>query len=457
MQAMDVDLFVIGGGSAGVRCGRIAAGYGAKVAVAERRFWGGTCVNVGCVPKKLMVQAAEYGAWAEDSRGFGWDVEVRGHDWAKLQAAIAAETRRLSGIYRRLLEGAGVRLFDAEARLLDPHTVEVGGERVSARHIVIATGGEPVHPDFPGAEHCLASDSLFAMPKRPRRAVVLGGGYIACEFASLLAGLGVATTQLYRGRLILRGFDDDIREALVPELRASGVDLRLETAIARVERAGDGLLIHCTDAEIIEADAVFAAIGRRPATGGLGLDRAGVATRPDGAVIVDSWNRTSVPHIFALGDVTDQVNLTPVATGQGHALADTLFGGTPRRIALENIPTAVFTAPPIATVGLTEDEAARRGEIDVYLSRFRPLRHSLSGRDRRTLMKLVVERASQRVVGVHMLGEDAPEILQGFAVAVVMGATKQDLDRTIGIHPTAAEEFVTMRARRPEPVAKAAE
>jgi glutathione reductase (NADPH) len=454
---MDLDLFVIGGGSAGVRCGRISAGHGAKVAVAERRFWGGTCVNVGCVPKKLMVQAAEYGAWAEDARGFGWDIVVRGHDWGVLQKAVTAETARLSGIYRRLLDGAGARIFDAEATLVDAHTVAVGEERVTARHIVIATGGEPVLPEFPGAEHCLVSDALFGMAERPRRAVVLGGGYVACEFASLLAGLGVATTQLYRGKLVLRGFDDDIREALAAELRAGGVDLRLETSIARVERAGGELLVHCTDGEMVETDAVFATIGRRPATAGLGLDRAGVATRPDGAVIVDGAGRTSVPHIFALGDVTDQVNLTPVATGQGHALADTLFGGNARTISLENIPTAVFTAPPIGTVGLTEEQASRRGEIDVYVSRFKPLRHTISGRDRRTLMKLVVERATQRVLGVHMLGEDAAEILQGFAVAVAMGATKADLDRTIGIHPSAAEEFVTMRTRRPEPVAKAAE
>lgn len=456
-MAMDLDLFVIGGGSAGVRCGRISAGHGAKVAVAERRFWGGTCVNVGCVPKKLMVQAAEYGAWAEDARGFGWDMDVRGHDWGRLQAAIMAEVQRLSGIYRRLLDGAGARIFDAEARLVDAHTVDVGGERITARHIVIATGGEPVLPDFPGAEHCLVSDALFGMAEKPKRAVVLGGGYIACEFAGLLAGLGVATTQLYRSRLILRGFDDDIREALVAEMRAGGVDLRLETSIARVERAGDAFLVHCTDGEVVEADAVFATIGRRPSTAGLGLERAGVAMRPDGAILVDALGRTSVPHIFALGDVTDQVNLTPVATGQGHALADTLFGANPRTISLENIPTAVFTSPPIGTVGLTEEAAARRGAIDVYVSRFRPLRHAISGRERRTLMKLVVDRATQRVLGVHMLGEDAAEILQGFAVAVVMGATKADFDRTIGIHPSAAEEFVTMRTRRPEPVAKAAE
>ncbi|WP_291296482.1 glutathione-disulfide reductase [Elioraea sp.] len=454
---MDFDLFVIGGGSAGVRCGRIAAGHGAKVAVAERRFWGGTCVNVGCVPKKLMVQAAEYGAWAADAAGFGWDIDVRGHDWGKLQQAVTAETTRIGGVYRRLLDGAGARIIDGDASLVDAHTVAVGDERITARHIVIATGGASVMPEFPGAEHCLVSDALFAMPEKPRRAVVLGGGYIACEFAGILAGLGVATTQLYRGHLFLRGFDADIREALAAEMREAGVDLRFETGIAKVERAGDEYLVHATDGTIIETDAVFATIGRRPATAGLGLDAAGVAVTETGAVIVEPGGRTSVPHIYALGDVTDQVNLTPVATGQGHALADTLFGGNPRTISLANIPTAVFTAPPIGTVGLTEAEAAKHGEVDVYLSRFRPLRHTISGRERRTLMKLVVDRPTQRVLGVHMLGEDAGEILQGFAVAVVMGATKQDFDRTIGIHPSAAEEFVTMRTRRPDQLAKAAE
>jgi len=452
---MELDLFVIGGGSAGVRCGRIAAGHGAKVAVAERRFWGGTCVNVGCVPKKLMVQAAEYGAWAEDAAGFGWDIDARGHDWARLQAAVQAETARLSAIYRRLLEGAGARVIDGEARVLDAHTVAVGGERITARHIVIATGGAPVRPDFPGAEHCLDSDALFAMREKPARAVVLGGGYIACEFAGILDGLGVHTTQLYRGPLFLRGFDRDIREALAQEMRAAGIILRFETAVTRIDLTREGLMVHCTDGAILEADAVFATIGRAPATAGLGLAEAGVALRPNGAVIADEAGRTSVPSIHALGDVTDRVNLTPVATGQGHALADTLFGNRPRTISLATVPTAVFTVPSIATVGLTEDEAAKRGPVDVYLSRFRPLRHTITGRERRTLMKLVVERASQRVVGLHMLGEDAAEIVQGFAVAVVMGATKQDFDRTIGIHPSAAEEFVTMRTARPEPASDA--
>lgn len=454
---MDFDLFVIGGGSAGVRCGRISAGHGARVAVAEARFWGGTCVNVGCVPKKLMVQAAEYGALAEDARGFGWDIALHGHDWGKLARARDAEVARLSGIYRKLLEGVGATVFEARARLLDAHTVEVDGQRITARHIVIATGGAPVRPTFPGAEHCLISDDLFTLPSLPKRAVILGGGYIACEFAGILHGLGAKVHQLYRGRLFLRGFDADIREALAEEMRMAGIDLRFDCHAARVERTGDGFLVETTDGREIEADAVFAATGRQPNVAGLGLEAAGVQLTESGAIAVDEDMRSSVPHIHALGDVTDRLNLTPVATAQGHALADTLFGGKPRRVSLENVPTGIFTAPPIGTVGLSEEAAAKRGPIDVYLARFKPLRHAITGRDRKTLMKLVVDRKTQRVLGAHMLGEDAPEIIQGIAIAVVMGATKQDFDRTIGVHPSAAEEFVTMRQKRPDPLAEAAE
>jgi glutathione reductase (NADPH) len=455
--AADFDLFVIGGGSAGVRCGRISAGHGARVAVAESRFWGGTCVNVGCVPKKLMVQAAEYGALAEDARGFGWEIAVRGHDWGAFAERRNAEIARLSGIYRKLLEGAGAAVFEARARLVDPHTVEVDGQRLTARHIVIATGGAPVRPTFPGAEHCLISDDLFTLPKRPERVVLLGGGYIACEFAGILHGLGARVHQLYRGRLFLRGFDDDIRAALAEEMRAAGIDLRFDCDAARVEKAQDRFVVHTTDGRMLEADAVFAAVGRKPNSAGLGLGEAGVRVTDKGAIAVDEAGRTSVPHIFALGDVTDRLNLTPVATAQGHALADTLFGGNPRTVSLENVPTGIFTVPPIGSVGLSEAEAAKRGPVDVYLARFRPLRHTLSGRDRKTLMKLVVGRRTRRVLGAHMLGEDAPEIIQGIAIALVMGATKQDFDRTIGVHPSAAEEFVTMRQKRPDTLAEAAE
>jgi glutathione reductase (NADPH) len=454
---MDFDLFVIGGGSAGVRCGRISAGHGARVAVAESRFWGGTCVNVGCVPKKLMVQAAEYGALAEDARGFGWDIAVRGHDWAAFAERRNAEIARLAGIYRKLLEGAGATVFEAHARLVGPHTVEVDGKRVTAKHIVIATGGAPVRPTFPGAEHCLVSDDLFTLKRRPERVVLLGGGYIACEFAGILHGLGAKVHQLYRGRLFLRGFDEDIREALAEEMRAAGIDLRFDSDAVRVEKVRRGFIVHTTDGRMLEADAVFAAVGRKPNIGGLRLEAAGVAVTEGAAIAVDEAGRTSVPHIYALGDVTDRLNLTPVATAQGHALADTLFGAKPRTVSLENVPTGIFTIPPIGTVGLSEEAAAKRGPVDVYLARFRPLRHTISGRDRKTLMKLVVDRETQRVLGAHMLGEDAPEIIQGIAIALVMGATKQDFDRTIGVHPSAAEEFVTMRQKRPDPLAEAAE
>lgn len=454
---MEFDLFVIGGGSAGVRCARIAAGHGARVGIAEARFWGGTCVNVGCVPKKLMVQAGEYGAWARDAAGFGWDITVNGHDWGLLKRRRDEEVARLAGLYRRLLEGAGVTLFDAAARVAGPHTVEVEGQRLGARVIVIATGGMPVRPSIPGAEHCLVSDDLFALPLLPKRTVILGGGYIACEFASILNALGSEVHQLYRGPLFLRGFDTDIREALAEEMRAEGIDLRFDADATRVEKVAEGYLVETTDGRMIEADAVFATIGRRPNVAGLGLESVGVRLAPSGAIIVDQHLRTSVPSIYALGDVTDRLNLTPVATAEGHALADTLFGSNPRRVSLENVPTAVFTTPPIGSVGLSEEAAARRGAVDVYLSRFRPMRHALTGRQRRTLMKLVVDRATQRVLGAHMLGEDAPEIIQGLAIALVMGATKADFDRTIGVHPSAAEEFVTMRTKRPEPLADAAE
>ncbi len=454
---MDFDLFVIGAGSAGVRCARTSAGHGARVAIAEARHWGGTCVNVGCVPKKIMVQAAEYCGAFEDARAFGWDVDVRCHNWAVLKARRDAEVSRLSGLYRHLLEGAGVTLFEGHAALIDAHTVAIGERRVTARYIVIATGGESVRPSIPGAEHCLLSDDLFVLPARPERAVVIGGGYIACEFASLLNGLGTEVHQLYRGPLFLRGFDRDVREALAEELRTEGIDLRFDADAERIERTREGLLVVSSDGRAIEADAVFAAVGRRPNVAALGLERVGVITDAKGAIVVNEAMQTSVPSIYALGDVTDRLNLTPVATAQGHALADTLFGGRPRSVSLENVPTAVFTTPPIGSVGLTEEEAGKRGPVDVYLARFRPLRHTMTGRKRRTLIKLVVERASGRVLGAHMLGEDAPEIIQGVAIALVMGATKADFDRTIGVHPTAAEEFVTLRTLRPHPLAEAAD
>lgn len=455
---MDFDLFVIGGGSAGVRCGRIAAGHGARVGVAEERFWGGTCVNVGCVPKKLLVQAGEYGGWADDAAGFGWTIKKGPHDWAKLIAAKDKEINRLNAIYRRLLDNAKATIFDARAVFLDPHTLDVGGQRVTAKHIVIATGGHPTHVAFPGSELAIISDDAFYLPTMPRHVVILGSGYIAVEFAGIFAALGAQVDLVYRAPLPLRGFDQDMREATAEALIAQGITLYPGCTPRALAAEGGVKMLALSNGTTIAADLVFSALGRSPATGGLGLDAAGVATNDAGAVLVDAQLRTNQKHIYAIGDVTDRLNLTPVATAEGHALADTLFGKHPRSISLQNVPTAVFTTPPMATVGLTEEQAAAHVPVDVYVSKFTPIRHTMSGRGRKSVMKLVVDQATQKVLGAHMLGEDAPEIMQGLAIAIVMGATKQDFDRTIGIHPTAAEEFVTMRTRtRVAGVAKAAE
>jgi glutathione reductase (NADPH) len=455
---MDFDLFVIGGGSAGVRCGRIAAGHGARVGVAEERFWGGTCVNVGCVPKKLLVQAGEYGGWADDAAGFGWEIRKGPHDWTKLIAAKDVEIARLNAIYRRLLENAGTTIFETRATFLDPHTLNVGGERVTAAHIVIATGGHPARVAFPGSEHAIISDDAFHLPVMPRRVVVLGSGFIAVEFAGVFAALGARVDLVFRQPLPLRGFDHDMREAVAQALTAQGVTLHPGATPRALELDADTKYQTLSNGTTLPCDLVFNALGRLPATAGLGLEQAGVATDAVGAVIVDAHLRTSQPHVFAIGDVTNRLNLTPVATAEGHALADSLFARQPRSVSLQNVPTAVFCTPPLATVGLTEAEAAARGPVDIYIGRFTPLRHRLSGRERKTVMKLVVDQANQKVLGAHMVGEDAPEIMQGLAIAIVMGATKQDFDRTIGIHPTAAEEFVTMRTRtRVAGVAKAAE
>jgi glutathione reductase (NADPH) len=443
----DFDLFVIGGGSGGVRCARVAAGHGARVAVAEQRFWGGTCVNVGCVPKKLMVMASEYGLAARDSHGFGWDTGPGRFSWAALIAAKDAEISRLNGIYRRLLDSAGCTVFEAHATLLDAHTLDVGGKQVTAERIVLATGGHPVRPDFPGAAHTIVSDDAFFLPDLPRRIVLLGGGYIAVEFAGIFSGLGAEVDLIYRQPLPLRGFDEDLRDALAEAMQAGGIRLHPSATIVAVEPAGTDKRVVLSDGSVLPADLVFTATGRLPNTVGLGLERAGVATAGFGAVLVHGGAETTVANIYAIGDVTNRLNLTPVAIAEGHALADRLFGPAPRDWSLEAVATAVFSAPPIATVGLTETEAAARGPADIYLTRFTPMRHTLSGRARKTLMKLVVCQRTQRVLGAHMLGEDAPEIMQGLSIAINAGATKQDFDRTVGIHPTAAEEFVTLRTR----------
>jgi glutathione reductase (NADPH) len=446
-SAVDFDLFVIGGGSAGVRCARIAAGHGARVGVAEERFWGGTCVNVGCVPKKFMVMAAEYGAAAEDARGFGWNIAKGAHDWATLIAAKDKEIARLNGTYKRLLDQAGAKIFEAKARFIDAHTLDVGGERITAERIVIATGGHPTRPDIPGAELGIISDSAFYLERMPARVAIIGGGYIGVEFAGIFAGLGAETHLIYRQPLPLRGFDEDMRLGLAEAMHENGIILHPDTVPKSITEEDGVKRLALSDLTVLDVDLVFFATGRAPNVASLNLAAAGVATGKEGAVIVDAALATNVPNIFAIGDVTDRLNLTPVATAEGHALADTLFGGRPRTVNLDNVPTAVFSIPPIGTVGLTEAEAARRGEAKIFLTRFTPMRHNISGRVRKTLMKLVVDAATDKVIGAHMLGEDAPEILQGIGVAIIAGATKADFDRTIGIHPSAAEEFVTLRTQ----------
>ncbi len=448
MTQFDFHLFVIGGGSGGVRCARIAAGHGARVGIAEQRFWGGTCVNVGCVPKKLMVLAAGYGPAADDARGFGWDMRRGSHDWAGFIATKDAEIARLNTIYVKLLAGAGVETFEAHAQFLDPHTLDVGGRRVTAERIVIATGGHPHRPDLPGAEHAAVSDDVFHLTAMPKRIAILGSGYIAVEFAGIFAGLGAEVDLIFRQHHPLRGFDEDLREALAEAMPTQGIRLHAARLPRRIEAKDAARVVHLDDGGAVTADFALLALGRTPNLRGLGLDRAGVRANERHAIVVDAEWRTNVPHIHAIGDVTDRINLTPVAIAEGHTLADLLFGALPGRSwSFAAVASAVFSSPPIGTVGLTEAQAAARGPADVYLSRFTPMRHTLSGRPLKTMMKLIVDQASDRVVGAHMLGEDAPEIIQGLAVAITAGATKRDFDRTIGIHPTAAEEFVTLRTR----------
>ena len=453
MPTYDFDFFVIGAGSGGVRAARIAGRHGARVAIAEDRYLGGTCVNVGCVPKKLLVHAAHFRQDFADAAGFGWSVADAAHDWPRLIANKDREIARLNGIYGHLLEGAACTLFEQRATLVDAHTLAVGDRRVTAETILVATGGWPVLPDVPGVRaHAITSNEAFHLEALPEHVVIVGGGYIAVEFACIFNGLGSRVLQLYRGPRFLRGFDDDIRQVLAEEVTKTGIDLRFHTVVERIEKTRDCLLVSLTGGQMIETQCVMYATGRRPNTAGIGLERAGVALTERGAIKVDADYRTSAENIYAVGDVTDRVNLTPVAIAEGHALADTLFGGRPRRIDYANIPTAVFSCPPVATVGLTERQARDSyGEIDIYRATFRPLKHTLSRRDERTMMKLVVERASDRVVGCHMVGADGPEIIQGLAIALNCGATKADFDRTIGLHPTAAEEFVTMRTRVPDP------
>jgi len=447
MDDYDFDLFVIGAGSGGVRAARVAATYGARVAVAEERYFGGTCVNVGCIPKKLFVYASEAHEEFGDAAGFGWDLSVQRFDWQRLRGNKDREIARLNGVYRELLAGRGVRLFEGRARLLDPHRVEVAGVSFRARHILVATGAWPYIPEFPGRELVLSSNEMFHLQTLPRRALIVGGGYIAVEFAGILNGLGVETTLAYRGELFLRHFDLDLRTTLAEEMPKKGVKLLFGTEVAEVSKRADGALdVRLQDGSALETDLVLYATGRRPLTAGLGLEQCGVQLDAVGAVVVDGFYRSSVPSIHAIGDVIGGPELTPLALAQGMALASTLFLAQPRSVSLEQIPTAIFCQPNIATVGLSEEQArARHASVLVFHSRFRALKNTLSGNPEKTFMKLVVDGASDRVLGVHMVGPHAGEIVQGLAVALRAGATKAQFDATIGIHPTAAEEFVTMR------------
>jgi glutathione reductase (NADPH) len=443
----DFDLFTLGAGSGGVASSRRAGEYGAKVAICESLRVGGTCVMRGCVPKKLLVYGASYAEHFRDAAGFGWDVGTPTLDWAKLMRAKAAELDRLEIIYRRLLSDSKVELIDGHGQLVDAHTVEVDGRRYTAKYILIATGGWPELPNIPGIEHAITSNEALELPALPQRVAVVGGGYIGVEFAGIFNAAGAKVTMLLRGANVLRGFDTEVRERLAEEMRARGVDIMPETRVRSLARRSSGSLsVMLDDEEMLEVDAVLYATGRVPNSRNIGLEQVGVELRPDGGVVVDERNRTKVPNIYAIGDVTHRINLTPVAIAEGRALAESLFNHKPTIFDRHNIPTAVFSRPPVACVGLTEQQARERHEaVDVYCARFRPMKATISGRQERVMVKLVVDRRSDVVLGAHMVGEDAPEIIQGLAVAIKCGATKRDFDATVGIHPSSAEEFVTMR------------
>ncbi len=445
----DYDLFVIGAGSGGVRAARFAAQTGARVAVAERGRLGGTCVNVGCIPKKLLVNAAHFGDSFRDAVGYGWEAVEPSFDWTRLIAAKDREIERLNGVYGRLLEGSGVTIHRGHAELVDAHTIAVDGHRFTAANILLAVGGRPWVPDFPGRELVLTSDDMFALPQLPKRLAVVGGGYIAVEFAGICNGLGSATTQLYRGELFLRGFDRELREKLATAMGRKGVELRFNSEVTTVRQCDGELAVTLRDGSELRVDAVLYATGRRPCTEGLGLERAGVKVDDKGRVCVDADYRTSVPHIFAIGDAIDGPALTPAALAQGMAVAQQLFGAAATIPSLQMVPTAIFSQPALATVGLDEAQARERhGEIDVFTAEFTPLLHTLTGSGERCYLKLLVETSTDRVVGAQMMGAEAAEIIQGIAVAMQAGATKHHFDTTLGIHPSVAEEFVTMRTAR---------
>lgn len=449
-MAYDFDLFVIGAGSGGVRAARFAAGFGARVAVAESRYLGGTCVNVGCVPKKLLVYGAHFEEELRQAKGYGWTSGEPAFDWSTLIANKNREIERLNGIYRKLLVDSGVKLLEGHARLVGGQHVEVDGQRYSARHILIATGGWPQKPDIPGAEHAITSNEAFYLEQLPQRVLVVGGGYIAVEFASIFHGLGAKTSLLYRRDLFLRGFDESLRVHLRDEMEKKGVDLQFNSDIRRIDKQVDGTLkATLADGRVLETDCVFYATGRRPMLDNLGLENTRIEQDDRGFIRVDNLYRTADPYVLAIGDVIGRVQLTPVALAEGMAVARRLFRPEEYRpLSYELIPTAVFSLPNIGTVGLSEQQAREKHRVKVFESRFRLMKLSLTESQERTLMKLVVDADSDRVLGCHMIGPEAGEIIQGLAVAMKAGATKRDFDDTLGIHPTAAEEFVTMRAAR---------
>ncbi|SLN47940.1 Glutathione amide reductase [Roseovarius gaetbuli] len=445
-MTFDYDLFVIGGGSGGVRAARVAAQGGAKVALAEEDRYGGTCVIRGCVPKKLMVFASEYPAAIADAQAYGWTVHAGGFDWSVFQGKLHAELDRLENVYRGILKTNGVESFDARARLVDPHTVELSdGSRKSAKHILIATGGRPVKPDLPGAEHAITSNDIFHLESLPKSILIIGGGYIACEFACILNGLGVKVTQFYRGAQILRGFDEEARGLVSEEMIQSGVNLHLGTNIVDMVEEESGYRVTSTNGSEEVFEQVMFATGRAPNTEDLGLEAAGVKTGRKGEILVDEYSQTAVPSVYAIGDVTDRVNLTPVAIREGMAFVETVFNGTPTPVDHDLIPTAIFTQPEMGTVGLSEEAAREQEPIEVYATSFRPMQTAFAERPDRVLMKLIVSQKTRKVLGCHIVAPGAGEMIQLAGIAVKMGATKEDFDRTVAVHPTMSEELVTMK------------
>ena len=446
MPEYDYDLYVIGAGSGGVRCARMSASYGARVAVAEERYLGGTCVNVGCVPKKLFSYGSHYAASFEDAEAYGWNVDKISLDWKRLIENKNQEIQRLNGIYRNILHKHNVTIHETRATLKDAHTVIVGDTEVTADKILIATGGWPMVPDIPGREHIITSNEAFFLNELPKKVAIVGGGYIAVEFAGILHGYGAEVTQLYRGDLFLRGFDQDLRRHLAEEMQKQGINLCFNTNIVSVKKSDGGLVAHLNDGSKLETNLVMYATGRVPNTKNIGLEQLGVEMKTDGSIVVDDYFKTSVDNIYALGDIIDRFQLTPVAIAEAMVLSANLYNGQNLVTDYVGIPTAVFSHPNIGTVGLSEDQARERYDnIQIYRSKFKPMLHTLTGRDESTLMKLVVDENTDRVIGCHMVGPEAGEIIQGLAVALKAGVTKAHFDETVGVHPTAAEEFVTMR------------